>query len=80
MTISTSAKTRSRTIKKRRVHIIKREDGWAIKKMGASRASRVYGSKEEAVRGGQALRRSGHDLVIHNSDGSIQKWESVFPA
>jgi len=74
MKILTKPKRGSSPVKKR-VHIIKREDGWAIKKMGASRASRVYGSKEEAVKGGQELRRSGHDLVIHNSDGSIQKWE-----
>jgi uncharacterized protein YdaT len=68
------SKKRDHVIKKR-AHVIKRENGWAIKKQGASRASRVFQSKEEAVKDAQKLKRSGHDLVIHNRDGSIQRWE-----
>jgi hypothetical protein len=59
----------------KRVHVIKRDEGWAVKKQGTSRASRIYKSKEDAVEGAQKFKKSGHDLVIHKKDGSIQKWE-----
>ncbi len=61
--------------KERRVHVIKRKDRWAVRKHGASRASKIYHSKEEAVRGAQKLKGKGYDLVIHKKDGSIQRWE-----
>ena len=59
----------------KRVHIISRKDGWAIKKQGASRASRIYQNKETAIKNAQKLRKTGHDVIIHKKDGSIQKWE-----
>lgn len=59
----------------KRVHVIKRDEGWAIKKEGASRATRIYKSKAEAVEKAQKFKKSGYDLVIHNKDGSIQRWE-----
>jgi len=59
----------------KRVHIISRKDGWAIKKQGASRASKIYQKKETAIKNAQKLRKSGHDVILHKKDGSIQKWE-----
>jgi len=59
----------------KRVHIISRESGWAVKKEGASRASRVYEKKETAIENAKRLQRTGHDVVVHKRDGSIQKWE-----
>ncbi len=59
----------------KRVHVIKRDEGWAIKKEGASRATRIYKSKREAVEGAREFKKSGYDVVIHNEDGSIQRWE-----
>ena len=59
----------------KRVHIISRDNGWAVKKEGASRASRIYENKETAVENAKKLRRTGHDVVVHKKDGSIQKWE-----
>jgi hypothetical protein len=61
--------------KKMIVHVIKRQDRWAVRKHGASRVSKIYQSKEEAVKGAQKLKRKGYDLVIHKKDGSIQRWE-----
>lgn len=58
-----------------RAHIVKRETGWAVKKEGASRAVKLYSTKDEAVKGAQKLKKSGSDLVIHKKDGSIEKWE-----
>ena len=59
----------------KRVHIISRDDGWAVKKEGASRASRIYENKEAAIENAKRLQRTGHDVVVHKKDGSIQKWE-----
>ncbi|TET74522.1 MAG: DUF2188 domain-containing protein [Candidatus Aminicenantes bacterium] len=59
----------------KRVHIISRKDGWAVKKQGASRASKIYQKKETAIKNAQKLRRTGHDVIVHKKDGSIQKWE-----
>ncbi|NIM14833.1 MAG: DUF2188 domain-containing protein [Candidatus Aminicenantes bacterium] len=61
--------------KKKRVHIIKRANNWALIKQGAVRATRLYRSKQEAVRNAQKLRKKGYDLVIHKKDGSVQRWE-----
>ncbi len=58
-----------------RVHVIKRGDGWAVKKQGAERATRVYGTKEEAVKGTEKYRSSGHDVIVHKGDGSIEEWK-----
>jgi hypothetical protein len=51
--------------KKRIVHVIRRADGWAVRKHGADRATKIYQNKKEAVRDAQKLKRNG----------SIQKWE-----
>jgi len=58
----------------KRTHVVKRESGWAVKKEGAQRATKVYTTKEQAVRGTEKLLKSGSDIVIHKKDGSIQKW------
>jgi hypothetical protein len=59
---------------KSRVHVIKRQDGWVVKKEGALRASKKYTTKEEAVRSARIYWIHGHDLVIHRKDGTIEKW------
>ena len=59
---------------KSRVHVIKRSDGWVIKKEGTQRASRKFETKEEAITNAKSYKTSGHDLVIHKKDGTIEKW------
>ncbi len=59
----------------KRVHVIARDDGWAVKKEGLSRASRLTRTKGEAVDSARTLKKSGHDIVVHRKDGSIEKWE-----
>ncbi len=59
----------------KRVHIISRKDGWAVKKQGASRASKIYDKKETAINNAQKLRKTGHAVIVHKKDGSIQEWE-----
>lgn len=58
-----------------RYHITKRGDGWAVKKEGNQRASKVYDSKDAATSSSQKFREKGSDLVIHKKDGSIEKWQ-----
>lgn len=58
-----------------RTHVVKRESGWAVKKEGAHKASKVYTTQKEAVQGAQKFKSSGSDVIIHKSDGSILRWE-----
>lgn len=68
--------TRRRSTKPR-VHIISREQGWAIKKEGLSRATSLYKKKDRAIIGAKKFRRQGLDIVIHKRDGSIERWEKA---
>lgn len=68
---------KSSTSTKKRVHIISRKDGWAVKKEGTKRASKIYKKKDSAVKGAEKLKKSGHDVVVHKKDGTIQKWEKA---
>jgi hypothetical protein len=58
-----------------RYHVTKRGDGWAVKKEGTSRASKVHTNKDDAKRDAQKYREKGNDVVIHKRDGSIEKWQ-----
>lgn len=60
--------------KDQRVHVISRKDGWAVKKEGNTKATRVFDRKEAAVEGARKLSK-GHDVIVHKKDGSIQRWE-----
>lgn len=57
----------------RRVHIISRSGSWAVKKEGASRAIKVYPTKEDAIEGSFPYLQMGFDLVIHRKDGSVEQ-------
>lgn len=59
----------------KRTHVVKRDSGWAVKKEGSQRATKVYKTKEQAVKGAEKTRKSGNDVVVHKKDGSIQKWK-----
>ena len=60
--------------KKNSIHIVPSEKGWDVKRQGASRASRVTRTKDEAVKVGRdmAQKESGQ-LIIHKKDGKIQE-------
>lgn len=62
----------------KRVHIISRYNGgWAVKKQGASRALKVYPTKEDAVIGSYPFLQLGYDLVIHRKDGSVEQFKKA---
>jgi hypothetical protein len=56
-----------------RTHVIKRDSGWAVKRQGTKRASKVYPTQEEAIKGAKKMIKSS-DVVIHKRDGSIREW------
>ncbi len=59
-------------------HVISsKSGGWAVKKSSSSRASKVFGTKEEARNYGIAIsKKEGTDLFIHGKDGTIQNRNS----
>jgi len=56
-----------------KTHIIKRGDGWAVKKQGRTRASKVYKSQDDAIRGAKKMNSSA-EIIVHKRDGSVRKW------
>lgn len=59
----------------KRVHVISKRDGWAVKKEGAARASKIYETKESAIAGAEKVAKKSYDVVIHKKDGTIQSWK-----
>ena len=58
-------------------HILPHGEGWAVKKGGATRASRVFETKKEAVDYGREVsRRQRSELVLHDREGSIRGSDS----
>lgn len=57
-----------------RIHVVPRDDGWAVKSEGATRAFRKFDTKDEALK--EALshaRQYGYDVVVHGRDNRIQR-------
>lgn len=61
----------------KRVHIIKRGDGWALKKEEASRASKIYEEKSAATKAAQDYREKGYDVIIHKKNGLVENWQKA---
>ena len=58
-------------------HVVARDDGWAVVKEGASRASSIHDRKADAVKSArQSARKEGVELVVHNKDGKIGQKDS----
>jgi poly(hydroxyalkanoate) granule-associated protein len=56
------------------LHVVPHDEGWAVEKEGASRASSVHATKAEAVKTGRERAKAGTSgrLVIHRQDGTVQ--------
>jgi len=62
---------------KKNVHVVKHEDGWAVKKEGNQRASSVHPTQKEAIETGRdAAKTERSELVIHGRDGKIRDKDS----
>ena len=54
-------------------HVVPSSPGWAVKKSGADRASKVFSTKEKAVSYGKEISKSERaELFIHKRNGMIQ--------
>ncbi len=54
-------------------HVVPSSSGWSVKKSGASRASKNFNTKEEAVKYGREMSKSEKtELYIHKKNGMIQ--------
>ena len=60
----------------KRIHVISRDGGWAVKKEGNLKASKDYSTKAAAIKGAKRSSK-GHYVVIHNKDGSIESIETT---
>lgn len=59
-------------------HVVPREEGWAITKEGAARATSLHDTKSDAVDAARELAKEQvpSTLVIHKKDGTIQDTNS----
>lgn len=60
-----------------KTHIIKRGNGWAVKREGTQRATSVYDSKEKAIESASKHSKVGSIIIIHKKDGTIQKSTTI---
>ncbi len=58
-------------------HVVKHQDGWAVKGAGNSKATKVTSTQKEAVAiAGQIARNQKSDTKIHGRDGKIRAGNS----
>ena len=58
-------------------HVVKHQDGWAVKGAGNSKATKVTNTQKEAINIAQNIARNqGSDTKIHGKDGKIRAGNS----
>jgi pterin-4a-carbinolamine dehydratase len=58
-------------------HVLPRTDGWAVKKAGAVKDTRVFSNQSQAVDfAKQVAKNKGSELFIHSRDGRIRERNS----
>ena len=62
---------------KKTQHVVRTPSGWSVKKDGATKASRTFGTQKEAIIYGKSLsQKQGAELYIHRKDGMIREKNS----
>lgn len=63
---------------KKTQHVVKNPGGgWAVKKGGASKATKVHRTQEEAIQHGREIARSQKaEFYVHGRDGRIREKDS----
>jgi len=62
---------------KKDIHVVPREDGWAVRREGAQRDSSHHDRKSEAMDAARdTARRERVEVVEHGKDGRIQDSDS----
>ncbi len=58
-------------------HVVPSSSGWAVKKSGSERASKIFRTKEKAIDYGRELSMNEKtELYIHKKNGMIQNKDS----
>ncbi len=58
--------------KKKDIHVVPHPEGWAIKREGNQRATKVTPTKEPALKQARSIAKQDKvELVIHNKEGKI---------
>jgi hypothetical protein len=65
-------------MKKKTQHVVKNPTGgWAIKKGGSSRATKVFSTQKDAIKHGRKIAKNQQaEFYIHGRDGKIQGKDS----
>jgi hypothetical protein len=62
---------------KRGQHVVRRESGWAVRRSGSERATKVFRTQDEAISAGREIaRRQETELYVHGEDGRIRERSS----
>lgn len=63
--------------KKKNVHVVPHDDGWAVRREGNERSSSVHDTQRDAIDAArEAARRDQSELFIHGKDGKIRDRDS----
>jgi len=63
--------------KKRDIHVVPHQDGWAATREGSTRASSIHPTQADALRRGREMARQDQvELVTHGRDGRIRDSDS----
>jgi len=66
--------------KKRNIWVTPHDDGWAIRREGSERATRVAPTKQEAEKVGREIARNDAvEVIVQRRDGTIQSKDSYGP-
>ena len=66
--------------KAQNIHVVPRNDGWAVRGEGTIRATSVHQTQRDAVDAAREIARSrGSELIIHGRDGRIRDRDSYSP-
>lgn len=54
-------------------HVVSRQGSWAVRKGGASRATKLFESQADAITFARGLAKKEHgELYVHRTDGTVR--------
>ena len=60
--------------RRRNQHVVPTTNGWAVKCAGSPKATKVFGTQEQAIKRGREIARNQQsELLIHGRDGRIRE-------
>lgn len=63
------------------LHVVPQSEGWAVKRQGSVRASRLFSTQAEAIKAAtKTAQNSQSEVVIHGRSGAIRQKVSTSPA